>query len=128
MRRLEQRLPKGFDGDYRGVGAVVFYRSPPDEEEGDADPSKAEERKDREAFEKALIDALVDQGATVAGIEQWRTDPSQVPFYRANDLSSVDSVDLPAGQIALVYVLAGERGTFGMKGSAERAVPDLSGG
>ncbi len=128
MRRLEQRLPKRFEGDYRGVGAVVFYRSPPDEEEPDADPSKAQERKDAEAFEKAMIEALVDQGATVAGIEQWRTDPSQVPFYRSNDLSSVDSVDLPAGQIALVYVLAGERGTFGMKGSAERAVPDLSGG
>jgi hypothetical protein len=33
-------------------------------------------------------------------------------------MSSVDSVDLPGGQIALVYALTGEKGSYGIKDGA----------
>ena len=53
------------------------------------------------------------------------TEPSSISFFQANDLSSVDDVDLTAGKLALVFALLGAEGSFGVKGSADRLLPDL---
>ncbi len=44
------------------------------------------------------------------GVELTRTEPSQVPWYKGRKISSVDDLDAPAGQAALLYALAGNSG------------------
>jgi Copper transport outer membrane protein, MctB len=114
---LESTLPERFDGSWQGADAIAFYRSPPSDDES------REDRDARVSFESAMITAMTAEDAQVVGIEESRTEPSQVPFYEDRDISSVDSVDTWAGRYALVVSLAGEDGTFGLKDSAERAIP-----
>jgi hypothetical protein len=60
-----------------------------------------------------------------AGVETSTTEPSSVSFFQGSDLSSVDDVDATAGQVALVFAMLGAEGSFGVKGSADRLLPDL---
>jgi len=53
------------------------------------------------------------------------TEPSSVSFFNGNDLTSVDDADLAAGHVATVFALLGAEGSFGVKGSADRLLPDL---
>ena len=57
------------------------------------------------------------------GVELTATEPSQVPWYQSRRLSSVDDLDEPSGRAALVYVLAGSDGAFGVKATAESLLP-----
>lgn len=120
-----------FSGSYRGpIEAVVVYRDPPPEPEDD---ETAHDLDLREAFEEGLLDGLRDN---VVGVEATGTDPSQVGWYQDQVIASVDNVNVPAGQLALVLVLGeaaladitGDRpeGSYGYKDSADRALPDLS--
>jgi Copper transport outer membrane protein, MctB len=117
-RRLQEELPDRFRGELNGADAVVFYRHPPEEDEADAG---------RDALEAALIEGLASEDVPIVGVEELSTEPSQIAFYRDHDLSSVDSVDLVGGRLALVLALGGEEGAFGSKDSADRALPDATG-
>ncbi|HEY7630451.1 MAG TPA: copper transporter [Thermoleophilaceae bacterium] len=110
--RMHKALPDTMRGDYRGAEAVVFYRSPPPDQETDQDKAL------REGFENGLADGLNAQGVQTVGVEEQSTDPSQVGWYKDHKMSSVDSVDLPGGQLALVFSLTGEKGDFGIKNGA----------
>ena len=59
------------------------------------------------------------------GVETSTAEPSSVSFFAGNDLSSVDDVETAAGQVATVFALLGAEGSFGVKGSADRLLPDL---
>ena len=59
------------------------------------------------------------------GVESTTTEPSSISFFQANDLSTVDDIDTTAGELALVYALLGDEGSFGVKGSADRLLPNL---
>jgi hypothetical protein len=59
------------------------------------------------------------------GIETTTAEPSSVSFFQSSDLSSVDDVDLTAGRLAMVFAMLGAEGSFGVKGSADRLLPDL---
>jgi hypothetical protein len=59
------------------------------------------------------------------GVETSTAEPSSVSFFNGNDLTSVDDVELAAGQVATVFALLGAEGSFGIKGSADRLLPDL---
>jgi copper transport outer membrane protein MctB len=59
------------------------------------------------------------------GIEASTAEPSSISFFQGNDLSSVDDVDATAGKVALVFAMLGAEGSFGVKGSADRLLPDL---
>ncbi len=61
------------------------------------------------------------------GVELTSTEPSQVPWYQSQDISSVDDLDTIAGQAALIYALAGSHGTYGMKSSADSLLPNVGG-
>ena len=115
-QRLERRLDEDFRGDYAGADAVVVYRDP-EEDVPEATVS----------LEEALIDGLLSAGVPVVGVERSGTDPSQIPFFDDNELSSVDSVDLPAGRAALVFALGGARGSFGFKDTADAPLPEPPG-
>jgi hypothetical protein len=110
--RMRRGLPDTMRGNYRGANAVVFYRSPPPDQETDGDKAL------REAFENGLADGVNQPGLQTVGVEEQNTNPDQVGWYKDHNMSSVDSVDLPGGQIALVYVLTGEKGNYGNRGGA----------
>lgn len=71
-----------------------------------------------------LIDALTNAGVvTIVGAEPLNAVTSYAPAYHRKAISTVDNVDQPMGQVALVYAMAGETGSFGVKRSADRVVP-----
>jgi hypothetical protein len=126
QRQLGRRI-----GRRRGLAdAVVVYRHPPAEAEGE-EAARALEL--REAFEEGLLDGLRDSGV---GVEALDADPSQIGWYEERVLPSVDNVDTSAGRLALVLLveetsfadITGEppEGSYGYKDSADRALPDLS--
>jgi hypothetical protein len=115
-RRLADRFPARFKGGADEADAVVYYRDP-----------GADRNADQERFEQGLIDGLGSTGQPVVGVETLETDPSQIGFYEDRMPASVDSVDTPGGRIALVLALAGARGSFGFKSSADAPLPEPRG-
>ncbi|MGN6276892.1 MAG: copper transporter [Solirubrobacterales bacterium] len=76
-------------------------------------------------LEAALMSGMTATRTPVVGVETTTTEPSSVSFFQSNDLSSVDDVDLTAGRLAMVFAMLGAEGSFGVKGSADRLLPDL---
>jgi hypothetical protein len=113
--RLRQELFSTSRGEYSGLDAIVFVR--------DRDGLKGDEKSAQDAFESGLLDGMRDTEAQVVGVETMETDPSQVPFMRSHDVTSVDDLDLPEGKTALVWALIGAEGRFGRKATAERLLP-----
>lgn len=99
-------------GTLEGADAVVIVR---DERRFD-DP---EEEKVVEDFEHGLMRGLRVNNVPVVGVETIDADPSQIGWFKDQDLSSVDDLDDPLGRAALVFALAGERGHFGVKSTAD---------
>jgi hypothetical protein len=108
---LQNDFPDAFKGTYGPAGAIVYYRSSDDRN----DQSKT--------FESALIEGLRGASAPMAGVEETSTNPSQISSYVNAGLSSVDNVDQPAGRIALVLVLGGDEGNYGVKNTADAPLP-----
>jgi hypothetical protein len=118
-QQLHRALPDAFRGDFQSASSVVYFRQPPPDKE---DPKQ---KQLREAFEEGLVSGLESTGLQTVGVEEQGTDPSQVGWYGDHKMSSVDSVDLPGGRLALVFVLNGEKGKYGIKGTADAPLPKL---
>ena len=72
----------------------------------------------------ALIKAWVGAGATVVAGEPLDTASPLLRTYQgAGASATVDCLDRAVGKIALPLALAGERGNFGMRPTAERVLP-----
>jgi Copper transport outer membrane protein, MctB len=115
VSRLRQELFSTSRGDYRGLDGVVLVR--------DREGLKGDEKSAQDAFENGLLEGMNGTDAQVVGVEKMETDPSQVPFMRSHETTSVDDLDLPEGKTALVWALLGEDGRFGRKATAERLLP-----
>ena len=113
-------LLNGFSGRVGGIDSVVVVRQEP----GDL---SARESAATGRLETGLLAGMRATGVPVVGGEVSDTDPSSIGFFESADLSSVDSVDLTSGQVALAYALAGAQGSFGIKASADRLLPELLG-
>jgi Copper transport outer membrane protein, MctB len=105
-------------GSFGGLDGIIVVRNQP-EDMGPVQKGKAAQ------FESALLAGITATRVPTVGIETTTTEPSSVSFFIANGLSSVDDVDHTAGQLALVFALLGAEGSFGVKGSADRLLPDL---
>lgn len=105
-------------GTFGALDGVIVVRDQP-EDMGPVQRSKANQ------LESALMSGITATRIPSVGIEATGTEPSSVSFFQASDLSSVDDVDLTAGQLALVFAMLGAEGSFGVKGSADRLLPDL---
>jgi hypothetical protein len=77
------------------------------------------------ALESGLLAGVAGSGVPAVGAELSATGPSQIPWYKGRGISSVDDLDQLAGQAALDYALAGDRGTFGVKATAEALLPSV---
>jgi hypothetical protein len=121
---LRSAQPDDFSGHFRRADAVAFYEAPKPDDGSDSDG--VDERDDDRArtIETALLDELGKHTIAMVGVEATNTDPSQIGRYKSLKLSSTDAVDKSGGRIALVFTLAGAKGNYGFKGSAQAALPD----
>jgi Copper transport outer membrane protein, MctB len=76
-------------------------------------------------FESGLMSGITATRTPAVGIETSTVEPSSISFFQGNDLSSVDDVEMTAGKLALVFGMLGAEGSFGVKSSADRLLPDL---
>jgi hypothetical protein len=118
LDRVRSQLFSRASGNFGGLDGVIVVRQVP-EEMGSVQRSKAS------TLESALMAGMTGTRAPVVGVETTTAEPSSVSFFAGNDLSSVDDVEAPAGKVATVFALLGAEGSFGVKGSADRLLPDL---
>jgi hypothetical protein len=71
----------------------------------------------------ALLGRLRDAGIPAVGAESMSTAPAADATFTRLGLSFVDDVDEPAGQAALVLLLAGSRGHYGREPTAAGPLP-----
>jgi hypothetical protein len=105
-------------GNFGALDGVIVVRQSP-EEMGPAQRATAAQ------LESALLGGIAGTRTAAVGVETSSAEPSSISFFGGNDLSSVDDVDTTAGQVAMVFALLGAEGSFGVKGTADRLLPDL---
>lgn len=118
LDRVRGHLFSRASGNFGALDGVIVVRQPP-EEMGPVQRSTAAQ------LEAALLGGITGTRTPAVGVETSTAEPSSVSFFSGNDLSSVDDVEVPAGQVATVFALLGAEGSFGVKGSADRLLPDL---
>lgn len=118
LERVRSRLFSRASGNFGGLHGVIVVRDQP-ESMGPAQRAIAGR------LESALMGGIAATRAPAVGVETTTAEPSSVSFFAANDLASVDDVDLVAGRLATVLALLGAEGSFGVKGSADSLLPDL---
>jgi hypothetical protein len=106
-------------GEFGALDGVIVVRSQP-EGMGPVQRSTAN------ALETSMLKGITATRVPTVGVESTTTEPSSISFFQTNELSSVDDIDTTAGEVALVYALLGDEGSFGVKSSADRLLPDLS--
>ncbi len=79
-------------------------------------------------MDKILIETFSDYSSIICGTEATKVDKSFIRQYQSEGLSTVDNVDTIPGQVALVYVLAGNSGRYGVKSSAQSLLPPIKKG
>lgn len=105
-------------GQLKPLQGVVLVRNPGS---GLSDDQRAVS----EHFEKGFARGLRATGIPVAGAERSSTKPSQVGWFEDHGLSSIDDSERTIGRAALVFVLAGAHGSFGLKSTADGLLPDI---
>lgn len=70
-----------------------------------------------------MVRTFKESGVRVIGVEKVKVKTSYVRYYQQEDLSTVDNTDTIAGQVALIYVLEGREGNFGVKEPASSLLP-----
>ena len=116
--RVRGHLFSRASGNFGALDGVIVVRSEP---EGMGPKQRAAAGQ----LESGLMSGIVATKTPAVGVETSTDETSSVSFYQGNDLSSVDDVDLVAGRLATVFALLGAEGSFGVKNSADRLLPDL---
>jgi hypothetical protein len=105
-------------GNFGALDAVIVVRDQPEE----MGPKR---RAVVDRLESGLVQGITGTYVPAVGVENTGTEPSSISFFTGNDLTSIDDVDLVAGRLATVFALLGAEGSFGVKSSADRLLPDL---
>jgi hypothetical protein len=105
-------------GEFGTLDGVIVVRAQP-EGMGPVQRSSANQ------LETAMLKGMTATRVPVVGVEATSTEPSSISFFQSNGLSTVDDIDNTAGELALVLALGGAEGSFGVKSSADRLLPEL---
>jgi copper transport outer membrane protein MctB len=116
LSRVRASLMSAFDGQLTHLEGLVVMRAQPAR-------MNAAQTEASAAFESGLLAGIAAAGVPAVGVELSGSEPSQVPWYKGKGISSVDDLELPAGQAALVYALLGDHGAFGLKSTADSLLP-----
>jgi hypothetical protein len=119
--RVAPSLFGALDGQLTRLEGLVVMR---------ADPTSmtARESEATAALQTGLLTGVAAQGVPAVGVELTSTEPSQVPWYKGERISSVDDLDSTAGEAALIYALDGNSGAYGTKSSANSLLPSVPSG
>lgn len=109
------------DGDYsRPVDCVLLISGTRTQSRFDAERVKL-------TPEAALISGFGETPARVVAAETDGDDSlSIIPHLSRSVSATVDNIDMASGQLSAVYALAGRDGRFGIKRTAERAIPEIA--
>jgi hypothetical protein len=118
LERVRGHLFSRASGNFGALDGLIVVRDQPE----DMGPVQRGSASD---LESGLMSGIVATKAPAVGVESSGAETSSIPFFQGNDVSSVDDVDLVAGRLATVFALLGAEGSFGVKGSADRLLPDL---
>jgi hypothetical protein len=118
LERVRSHLFSRASGNFGALDGVIVVHQP-------AEGMGPVQRAAAGRLESALMGGVTGTRTPAVGVETSTAEPSSVSFFQGNDLSSVDDVDLAAGRVATVFALLGAEGSFGIKGSADRLLPDL---
>jgi hypothetical protein len=118
LKRVRAHLFSRASGNFGGLDGVIVVRQVPEE-------MGSVQRANANVLETALMSGIAGTRTPAVGVETSTTEPSSVSFFNGNDLASVDDAETAAGRVATVFALLGAEGSFGVKGSADRLLPDL---
>jgi hypothetical protein len=118
LERVRARIFARASGNFGGLDGVIVVRSQP-QDLGSVQRSTAGR------MESALLEGIDTTRTETIGVETSGAEPSSIGFFQANDVSSVDAIDLASGKLATVLVLLGAEGNFGVKSTADSLLPDL---
>jgi hypothetical protein len=116
--RVRRELLANFSGTPGPVDGIIVVRQPPQ----DLDPS---DEAASARLETGMLEGAAGADATLVGVERSSDEVSQIAFFDAREMSSVDNLDQAAGRVSLAYALRGAAGSFGVKETADILVPDL---
>jgi Copper transport outer membrane protein, MctB len=111
LRAVRGDLLRQGSGTLDGADGVVIVRSAPQLDKAEADAAAT--------FEDGLVKGLRAHDVPVVGVETTDAEVSQIGWFKDHELSSVDDLDDPVGRAAIVFALAGQRGSFGVKATAD---------
>jgi hypothetical protein len=118
LERVRGHLFSRASGNFGALDGVLVVRQVPE-------AMGALQRSNAARLESALLAGISGTHTATVGVETSSAEPSSIGFFGNNDLSSVDDVETPAGRVATVFALLGAEGSFGVKASADRLLPDL---
>ncbi len=120
LGHVRTRLLSSYDGEFGKLDGLVAMRSEPT-------GMSPEDAKLTSEFESGLIEGVTAVGVPAVGVELTTTEPSQIPWYKTQNMASVDDLDQLAGQAALAFALAGDHGSYGVKATADSLLPHVAG-
>jgi hypothetical protein len=118
LDRVRSQVFSRASGNFGALDGVIVVRNQPQK-------MGPKQRAVAGRTESALMDGITATRASAVGVESSTAETSSVPFFQDSDISSVDDIDFVAGRLATVFALLGAEGSFGVKGSADRLLPDL---
>ena len=119
LERVRGHLFSRASGNFGALDGVIVVRDQPQ----DMGPVQ---RATAGQLESGLLSGITATRTPAVGVEASDAEPSSISFFAANDLSQRRRrrPDRRASW-RLVFALLGAEGSFGVKGSADRLLPDL---
>lgn len=119
VRSVRDQLFSRLDGNFNEVDSIVFVASAPGED------AEALTDEDGTTFTEALLPAAETSAGGVVAVKRIDIGDGSLERYREAEIGTVDDVDIVAGQVSMVFVLAGADGDFGVGGDSDGLVPEL---
>lgn len=77
------------------------------------------------SLDSDIINYFQSRNIRVIGVEESMAQFSCMERYQEKKLTTVDNIDTVPGLVSLVYAIEGRPGSYGIKSSAKRMLPDL---
>lgn len=118
LEKTGSKLFSRVSGQFGNLDGLIVVRDQPE-------PLNNAEMESTTRLESGLLDGVGGTAVNAVGVEASDADPSSISFFDEHNLSTVDDIDLTSGKVATVFALLGAEGNFGIRGTADRLLPDL---
>ena len=78
-----------------------------------------------QSMDNDMIDYFLSQNIRVFGVEESGVPVSYMHLYQKKKITTVDNIDTVPGLVALVYAIEGRPGSYGIKPTAQKMLPDI---